>query len=95
MPNPYEEHTILVAFTVYGDDRKEAQESLLEQLPKVTDDDTRDITSWWIAEDDRIEGSDNDSAVFVDPGSQAKASRALRHMGYTAICNVVDRESIF
>jgi hypothetical protein len=31
---------------------------------------------WWIAEDDRHDNSDNDSAVFVPPGMQ----RAVREM---------------
>lgn len=28
------------------------------------------IDSWWIAEDDRHDGSDNDSAIFVPRGAQ-------------------------
>lgn len=61
------EHTILVAFTVYAPDFIAAQSTLMRQLPKPGVD---SIDSWWIAEDGRIDGSDNDSAVFVPMGRQ-------------------------
>ena len=61
------EHTILVAFTVYAPDWTAAQATLMRQLPKPGVD---SIGSWWIAEDERIDGSDNDSAVFVPKGKQ-------------------------
>jgi hypothetical protein len=35
--------------------------------------------SWWVAEDDRTDGSDNDSAVFVPFDTQADAVRCLAH----------------
>jgi hypothetical protein len=39
----------------------------------------RDTTleCWWVAEDDRHDGSDNDSAVFVNYGSQQDAWKTL------------------
>ncbi len=68
------EHTILVAFTVYAPDPMAAQSTLMRQLPKPGVD---SIDSWWIAEDSRIDGSDNDSAVFVPMGEQEKWHRKV------------------
>lgn len=80
-------HTILVAFVVHGKDRAEAQRELMLRLPDPVDDiyspvvkPHEVIDSWWIAEDDRIDGSDNDSAVFVPMGSQQSAVRSLTAM---------------
>jgi hypothetical protein len=61
------EHTILVAVTVYAPDRLAAQSKVMGLLPKPGVD---GVDSWWIAEDDRMDGSDNDSAVFVPMGKQ-------------------------
>lgn len=68
------EHTILVAFTVYAPDWTAAQSTLMRQLPKPG---ANDIDSWWIAEDERDDGSDNDSAVFVPKGDQHKWYRQV------------------
>jgi len=35
------------------------------------------IDAWWIAEDDRHDGSDNDSAIFVPRGGQADFSELV------------------
>lgn len=87
------EHTILVAFTMEADTREQAHQKLLWLLPVNT---PPGIESWWVAEDDRTDGSDCDSAVFVTPGAQALASEALHKMGLSTVQNVVDdRESIF
>jgi hypothetical protein len=64
-----DEHTILVAFTVEGESMRDAQESLMRRLvPQLQ---SRDLSSpvieWWIAEDERYDGSDLESAVFI-PG---------------------------
>lgn len=65
-------HTILVAFTVHAPDWTAAQSALMQQLPNCRDfPGVGGIDSWWIAEDSRIDGSDNDSAVFVPMGRQA------------------------
>lgn len=66
------EHTILVAFTVDAPDWEQANRQLMSALPHVEDlyDGPSGITSWWVAEDVRFDGSDNDSASFV-PGSGA------------------------
>ena len=34
----------------------------------------RTIDCWWVAEDDRTDGSDNDSAIFVPRGAQSTLS---------------------
>ena len=57
--------TILVAFCVMAKDRAEAQRLLMNRLPDPEADCHNVIDCWWIAEEDRIDGSDNDSAVFV------------------------------
>jgi len=74
------EHTILVAFTVYAANREDAQRRLMRLLPRPSRDGIGTLDSWWIAEDDRIDGSDNDSAVFVPMGSQQAAVRSLTAM---------------
>lgn len=58
-------HTILVAFAVNATDRAEAQRLLMQRLPNPESDFHEVIDCWWIAEDDRIDGSDNDSAFFI------------------------------
>ena len=58
-------NTILVAFCVMAEDRAEAQRLLMNRLPDPEADCHTVIDGWWIAEEDRIDGSDNDSAVFV------------------------------
>ena len=70
------EHTILVAFTVEAFDRTQAQGLLYGALPEITA--TSPVTSWWVAEDDRTDGSDNDSAVFVPYGTKAKGEELVR-----------------
>jgi len=82
------EHVILVAFSVEAPSRTEAQEMLLPALPRPG----AIVTSWWVAEDDRIDGSDNDSAVFVPPGAQHKVSSILVNVGLTPACNLVPDE---
>jgi len=39
------------------------------------------VESWWIAEDERYDRSDNDSAVFIKPGKQREAVALLRKHG--------------
>lgn len=66
----FTEHTILVAFTVYAPTWEQAQARLMRQLPSPDHPGVDGIDSWWIAEDERYDGSDNDSAVFVPKGKQ-------------------------
>ena len=70
-------HAFLVAFIVpiiQGEDghldRKNAEIMLREQLPDAGKD--TGIDQWWVAEDERYDGSDCDSAVFVPIGKQKK-----------------------
>lgn len=46
--------------------------------------------SFWIAEDDRTDRSDCDSAVFVHPGCQHMASKVLIQLDMSGECNQVD-----
>lgn len=71
------EHTIIVAFVVHADTRDQAQRMLMPMLPRgpvagqLWEAGGEYIDSWWIAEDDRLDGSDCDSAVFVPMGTQS------------------------
>lgn len=80
------EHTILVAFTVEGESKADAEGTLLYRLSNLN---RNMVTSFWVAEDDRIDRSDCDSAVFVTPGFQPEASQLLHHWGMTPACNVI------
>lgn len=67
------EHVFLVAVVVEGDanlTREQAEHHLHGVLPKpysLRDGDPRvpQVQEWWVAEHDRRDGSDNDSAEFV------------------------------
>ena len=74
--------TVIVAFSVEGAGHTsaEAQAEVMSHLTNVVGPyraDKYGVTCWWIAMDDRIDGSDNDSAVFCNPGGQAQAARVL------------------
>lgn len=84
-----EEHTILVAFSVKSGSRTEAMAEIYKVLPNVPEHEK--LVCWWIAEDDRMDNSDEDSAVFVTPGNQESASFLLRIMKQTPKHNVVNR----
>ena len=86
------EQVILVAFTVdRAETVKDAQEALTRRLHPLlnSQDPNSPITSWWVAEDERYDGSDCDSAVFVNPGDAPAASRILAAHGLTPDYNVV------
>lgn len=80
-------HTILVAFTCFGVDRKDVQAELMNLLPSP--DDNPVLDSWYVAQDDRIDGSDNDSAVYVryDPN---KANTDRLGLLLSAVDKVID-----
>lgn len=82
-------HVFLVAVEMAEDftTREAAEESLRHHLPATGGH----ITCWWVAEDDRRDGSDNDSAVFVTPGNQNVASDLLHDYGLTPEWNITDR----
>lgn len=69
------QYIVLVAFDVYGHSMKDAQVRLARGLENVIDRGIAD--SWWVAEDERYDGSDNDSAVFVPKGSQTAFARLV------------------
>jgi hypothetical protein len=81
------EHVFLVAVTVEAEDREAAERHLHTVLPAPG----AEVESWWVAEDDRRDGSDCDSAVFVTPGQQTQALHVLLRAGLTAGHNVVTR----
>lgn len=93
-----QEHVILVAIVVATPDdgtREDAEQHLHSVMPRPQssslDQQTFTVDSWWIAEDERYDGSDNDSAIFVSPGNQEVASRLLGAAGLTPDCNFVTR----
>lgn len=82
------EHTFLVAIAVDGDvDRATAERFLHNHLPATGEEcDSADgetygaslsVAEWWIAEDDRRDRSDNESAVFVPHHLRTKAARSI------------------
>lgn len=75
-------HTILAAFVIKGDSRQAAEEALHQLLPVPTYADGNQLDCWWIAEDERYDRSDNDSAVFCKKGVQGPASRLLEKEGW-------------
>ena len=61
---------------MYGATAEDAQRALMARLPRPVGG---LIESWWVAEDERHDGSDNESAVFVPAGiTQHEAERRLR-----------------
>lgn len=72
-------HTILVAVVVQGHDRESAERALHDALPVPGV--SNDIDSWWIAEDERYDRSDCDSAVFCGVGHQHKARDLIEKAG--------------
>ncbi len=81
-----QEHVILLAVVVAAPTRKDAEE-YLHTRPSLAPDGwsgaetTPVIDSWWVAEDERYDGSDNDSAVFVIPGTQRESVSVLKRAG--------------
>lgn len=70
---------ILVAYEVNAPTMKDAQETLMRYLPTPPHEVSNgEIECWWIAEDERYDRSDNDSAVFVPMGQQLEIRDHLR-----------------
>lgn len=76
-------HVVLVAFEVRADSEQHAQQQLMDKLlpnaPFTTS--TSDwLECWWIAEDERYDRSDLNSAVFVPEYlTQVQARDLLRN----------------
>lgn len=82
------EHVFLTAVVVAAKDRETAEKYLHKMLPDAepwTEEGVAQgvggIDSWWVAEDDRRDRSDCDSAVFCIPGKQKEAVKALQKEG--------------
>jgi hypothetical protein len=86
-----DEHVILVAFSVEGDTRTEAEATLRGALVPTLSSNGGPVDCWWVAEDDRQDGSDCDSAVFVTPGAQDEASRLLEREALTPAWNITNK----
>jgi hypothetical protein len=98
-------HIFLVAFDVRASSRKEAEAHLTHCLPVPGDPvdstvliknrhgvpypETHWIDKMWVAEDDRRDGSDGDSAVFCDLGAQHRASCYLYMSAISDRSNVI------
>ena len=82
------EHIILVAVSVEAPNRATAEVRATSWLGAPAGP----VEAWWVAEDFRIDSSDCDSAVFVQPGMQARASRLLAHHGLTSSANITPLE---
>lgn len=74
------EYTVLVAFEVEAESVEDAQDHLMQQVGiralRSSNPDSR-IECWWIAEDERYDGSDLESAVFVPEGIGQGEAREL------------------
>lgn len=77
------EFTFLVGISSEGENREAAELALQGVLVPLlkSRDSSSPIDCWWIAEDERHDGSDLDSAVFVPPGRQAEAQLLLARAG--------------
>lgn len=79
----------LVALQMNGDmPRERMEEAMRRLLPRPgVHSDGAELECWWVAEDDRNDGSDNDSAVFVRPGKAHTAWRILEAADLSSIHN--------
>lgn len=71
---------VLVAFDLQGPDAQTTHEWLHENLPAPGTGGANDeinLDSWWVANDERFDGSDTDSAVFVPKGKQEQVRARL------------------
>lgn len=91
-----EEHVILVAVSVTiedgGTSREQAEKALHVRLNTPgfrTPNSSTYVDSWWIAEDDRRDGSDCGSAVFI-PGDGSDPDRLTQRQA-SAVLNIADR----
>lgn len=80
--NDRKEHVFLAGHVIASDE-PQSREAAELALHKALNDGRDGLVheSWWIAEDERNDGSDLDSAVFVKPGKQQEAVALLREHG--------------
>lgn len=79
---------LMVAFDLKGRDAETVHRWLQAQMPRCGEHvegyvrgdgaGTVDLDSWWVANDERFDGSDTDSAVFVPKGTQERARNILK-----------------
>ena len=84
-------HVVLVAIQVETESWTDAQEQVMWLLKNVVHDDEENgvnIERWWIAEDDRFDGSENYSAVFVHKGMKKIAYNILEKLEMTGPWNL-------
>jgi hypothetical protein len=85
MDNAGYHDVVMVAFDIMGPNAAVAHEWLYSQLPQgdayYGDNEEIRLDAWWMADDERFDGSDCDSAVFVTKGKQAEARELLRKHG--------------
>lgn len=86
---------IMVAFDLEGSNIEDVHNWLMDQMPETgTHGDAGEIylDSWWVANDERFDRSDCDSAVFVTKGAQVEARELLHAEGLSQ--EVVQREQM-
>lgn len=82
------EHTFIIAVMMRDNtgthDRGDAEAALVALMPRpaAVDDHRISLEGWWVAEDDRLDPSDNDSAIFVPKGMQAHVEQILASKGF-------------
>lgn len=81
------ERVVLVAFHTDSDTAEHGQRVVMHLLDGLIEKSEGTLIAWWVAEDERYDGSDNDSAVFVHKGMQHKAHAILEKLGLTGIWN--------
>lgn len=71
---------LMVAFDISGPSRTVVEAFINNHMPSVEEEHPTGVNldSWWIADDDRLEHGDCDSAVFVKKGCQEEARELLR-----------------
>lgn len=88
--NPGFHDTLLVAFDVFGPSAEVVHDWLQLRMPAAdrlySDPEGNRIRldSWWVANDERFDRSDCDSAVFVEKGKQVEARNYLRMRGLSS-----------
>lgn len=81
---PDAEGTVIVALTVKGATKEDRQRSVMNALAVALEDvEDSNVEDWWIADDERYDGSSNASAVFVEMGNAYTAFQVLNSLELT------------